>query len=197
MTEVYYPNVAVGNVHLLQFVVVNPKTKKVETERDDATHEIKVLRPDSLTFQQINTAKSGEWKITKTYATDVERNSVLIDVEFEAENRDLNIYLYYDPSLSNSGMHDTAWTKDDALLAHDKKIASAIVTNPPLWSEVEIINNNDKSKETIPYVSNGFYGVNDGLTELRINQGISYKRYQKAENGNVVQIHSNSKVEKF
>ena len=29
MTEVYYPNVTVANVHLLQFVVVNPKTKKV------------------------------------------------------------------------------------------------------------------------------------------------------------------------
>ena len=31
MTEVYYPNVTVANTHLLQFVVVNPKTKKVET----------------------------------------------------------------------------------------------------------------------------------------------------------------------
>ena len=71
MTEVYYPDVTVANVHLLQFVVVNPKTKKVETEQDDAVHEVKVLRPDSLSFQQINTAKSGEWKITKTYTTDV------------------------------------------------------------------------------------------------------------------------------
>src|SRR6476660_9278504 len=43
MTEVYYPDVTTANVHLLQFVVVNPKTKRVETERDDATHEIKVL----------------------------------------------------------------------------------------------------------------------------------------------------------
>jgi hypothetical protein len=59
LTEVYYPDVTIANVHLLQFVVVNPKTKKVETERDDANHQINVLRPDSLTFQQINTAKSG------------------------------------------------------------------------------------------------------------------------------------------
>lgn len=55
MTEVYYPDVTVANVHKLEFVVVNPKTKKVETEQDDAIHEIKVTRPDSLTFQQINT----------------------------------------------------------------------------------------------------------------------------------------------
>jgi hypothetical protein len=64
MTEVYYPDVTMANVHKLEFVVVNPKTKKVETEQADAIHEIKVLRPDSLTFQQINTAKSGAWKIT-------------------------------------------------------------------------------------------------------------------------------------
>ena len=44
LTEVYYPDVTVANVHkLLKFVVVNPKTKKVETETADAIHEIKVL----------------------------------------------------------------------------------------------------------------------------------------------------------
>src|SRR5690606_20084496 len=90
MTEVYYPDVTVANVHLLQFVVVDPKTKKVETEQDDAIHQIKVTRPDSLTFQQINIAKSGAWKITKTYVTDPENDSVLIDVKFEPKNTDLN-----------------------------------------------------------------------------------------------------------
>ncbi|HLM02146.1 MAG TPA: hypothetical protein VK400_13920, partial [Pyrinomonadaceae bacterium] len=49
LTEVYYPDVTLANVHLLQFVVVNRKTRKVETERGDAAHEIKVPRPDSLT----------------------------------------------------------------------------------------------------------------------------------------------------
>ena len=45
MTEVYYPDVTVANVHLLQFVVVNPKTKKVETEQDDAIHQVEALTP--------------------------------------------------------------------------------------------------------------------------------------------------------
>src|SRR5512140_3191994 len=40
MTEVYYPNVTVANVQMLQFVVVDRKTKKVETERDDAIHKV-------------------------------------------------------------------------------------------------------------------------------------------------------------
>ena len=106
MTEVYYPDVTVANVHLLQFVVVDPKTKKVETEQDDANHEIKVLRPDSLTFQQVNTAKSGAWKITKTYVAAVSMSVVVIDVQFEAKNAGLALYVYYDPSIGNSGMGD-------------------------------------------------------------------------------------------
>src|ERR687898_366071 len=47
LTEVLYPNVQTANVQMLQFVVVNPKTKKVETEWDDANHQIKTLRTDS------------------------------------------------------------------------------------------------------------------------------------------------------
>ena len=106
LTEVLYPNVQTANVQMLQFVVVNPKTKKVETEWDDANHQIKSLRPDSLTFQQINTAKSGEWKITKTYATDPKNDAVLIDVRFERTDKSLGLYAYYDPSIGNSGMGD-------------------------------------------------------------------------------------------
>jgi glucoamylase len=188
LTEVFYPQVDTANVNVLQFVVVNPRTKKVETERDDANHEIKVLRPDSLSFQQINTAKSGEWKITKTYTTDSERASILINVLFESENTDLKLYLYYDPSINNSGMHDTAWTKDDVLLAQEKEISSAIVTEPPLLGEGKLFSNNSKTPQTIYETSNGFYDTSDGLTELRKNDDKFFGTYYKAENGNVVQV---------
>lgn len=111
LTEVYYPTIDVANVQILQFVVVNIRNDKVETERDDANHELKVLHNDSLSFQQINTAKSGAWKIVKTYTTDPERNTVLIDLLFKPSGgnyNDYQLYIYYDPSLNNSGMHDTA-----------------------------------------------------------------------------------------
>ena len=149
-----------ANVHKLEFVVVNPKTKKVETETEDAIHEIKATRPDSMTFQQINTAKSGEWKITKTYTTDPERDSVLIDVKFEPKNKDLNLYVYYDPSLGNTGMHDSANFKfatddpDGYFQVEDgkSKISSAIAFS------------NKVSEQT-----NGFYRTSDGLEQLRQN----------------------------
>lgn len=197
LTEVYYPDVTVANVHLLQFVVVDPKTKKVETERDDANHQVKVLRPDSLTFQQINTAKSGEWKITKTYAADPERDSILIDVKFEPKNKNLNLYVYYDPSIANSGMGDEAnspapriislggsgeedkgplikeslaSTRDFGLQASDGEAVSALMFS-----------------STVSEMTNGFYQVSDGLEQLR-KYGRIRQPYWKAEKGNVVQM---------
>ena len=50
MTEVYYPDVTQANVHLLQFIVVNKKTGKVETEQEDTHHSIRV-KPYS--FQRV------------------------------------------------------------------------------------------------------------------------------------------------
>lgn len=170
MTEVYYPDVTVANVHLLQFVVVNPKTKKVETEQDDAIHQIKVLRPDSLTFQQINTAKSGTWKITKTYATDSSRDSVLIRVNFRPKSPDLHLYVYFDPSIGNSGMGDSAFSKGDKLISTDGKY----------YTSIYISGGKEKA-------SNGFYRTSDGLGQLQ-EFGQITRQFSEARNGNVVQI---------
>ena len=54
LTEVYYPTVDVANVQSLQFVVVNQKTRKVETESEYAAHRLEVL--NGLTFRQTNTS---------------------------------------------------------------------------------------------------------------------------------------------
>ncbi len=170
MTEVYYPDVTMANVHLLQFVVVNPKTKKVETERDDANHEIKVSRPDSLSFQQINTAQTGEWKITKTYTTDIKRNTVLIDVRFETQNQDLNLYVYFDSSLGNSGMHDSAFSDKDFLYSKDGDKSVAVVFTSKIEEE-----------------TSGFYQTSDGLEQLK-QFGKIVNQHKKAEKGNVTQM---------
>jgi glucoamylase len=181
LTEVFYPQVDTANVNQLQFVIVDPKTKKVETERDDAVHEIKPLRTDSLSFQQINRAKSGTWKITKTYTTDPERNTILIDVFFDTDNKDLSLYLFYDPSLDNSGMHDTAWNNGETLLSQDKEKASAVMVSANFSTSW-----NEKERKT-PQISNGYYQINDGLEQLK-REGKITDSYSRAENGNVTQI---------
>ena len=124
MTEVFYPTLDMPNVQTLQFQVVTGT--KIENEIDDTVHRLELPNQGALTFRQINRAKSGAYTITKTYITDPRRNTVLIDVDFNTET-DARLYVVYDPSLNNSGMHDRGWTELSALMAVDGDKASALV----------------------------------------------------------------------
>src|SRR4051812_43136119 len=81
LDEVYYPNVDRANVQKLELIVVHWQTGTVETETADTTSEVKPAA-DSLSFTQINTAKSGEYRIIKEYTVDPQRNVVLIRINF-------------------------------------------------------------------------------------------------------------------
>jgi glucoamylase len=171
MEEVYYPTVDTANTQTLEFIIVNSLTKKVELESADTIHRIETLDPQSLSFRQINTAKGGGYRITKTYTTDPERHTVLIEVKFESLRRaPYSLYVYLDPSLNNSGMHDTAWSERGALVAADKDKASALVSSSGFGE-----------------MTNGYLGTSDGLTELR-RDGRIRNLYGRASYGNVVQV---------
>lgn len=201
VTEIYYPDVTVANVRVLQFVVVNRKTGKVETEQDDARgvastvpvgREEKILHlpsvtkavkvpisefyrsvsvPGTLRFRQQTTAVSGDWSITKDIITDPALATVLISVSFKSKDPEHDLYIYYDPSLANSGMHDTAWTEGRFLVSQDGAVASTLTCGRCRMTEI----------------ANGFFGVNDGLTQLRRDKKITHA-FPRAENGNVVQV---------
>jgi glucoamylase len=173
MTEVYYPTLDVPNVQMLQLVVVDDHGK-VETESDDTNHSISATdNARSLSFRQENRSKSGAYTITKTYVTDSERSSILIDVDFRwlrVEACRCSLYVYYDPSLSNSGMHDSGWTDGAWLVAADTDKSSALT----------IIDYG------IDETTNGHLGISEGLTQLRRTGRIT--SYLRAENGNLVQM---------
>lgn len=201
MTEVYYPNVTIANVTLLQFVVVNRKTGKIETEQSDSRsvtesvpvgREEKILHlpsvtkavkvpisefyrnvsfPGTLRFRQQTTATSRNWSIAKHFITDPASNTVLFTVSFQTSDPDNELYVYYDASLANSGMHDTAWTEGRHLLSQDGDVSSALTCGRCKMSDVV----------------NGFFGVNDGLMQLRPDGRIT-QPFSRAENGNVVQV---------
>jgi glucoamylase len=180
MTEVYYPSLDVPNVQTLQLVLVSIDAKRVETEAEDMEHRIEVFDPSTLTFRQVNTARSGAYTITKTYVTDPQRSSVFIDVNFDYAPRTFqwktpgncrcSLYVYYDPALNNSGMHDSARSDGAWLVASDADKASALT---------EIQYGLDEQ-------TNGYFGTSDGLTQLRHTGSITH--YMRANNGNVVQM---------
>lgn len=172
MTEVYYPTLDKPNVQMLQLVIVTPEGT-IETESENTTHLIEVMdSARSLSFRQENRALSGAYLIRKTYVTDPARDTLMISITFLALKTDLSAYelfVYYDPSLNNSGMHDSGWTDGNALLAKDADTVSALIADP-VFAET----------------TNGYLGTSDGLTQLRSGKGIT--GYQQASDGNVVQI---------
>ena len=127
MTEVFYPTVDVPNVQMLQLQV--EIGGKVETELDDMKHRTRQTIAGSLTFEQYNGSKSNQYFIKKTYVTDPQQDTVLIDIEALSTVPGLRLYVYYDPSLNNSGMHDSAWIEGDALMAADSNRASALMSS--------------------------------------------------------------------
>src|SRR5919205_1805124 len=149
LDEVYYPTVDVANTQTLKFVVAGCGEPSPSGE-EAAAHKLEITDPRSLSFRQ--TSETNTYTLKKTYATDPERPVVLIDVEFDGRCRALQrLYVYYDPSINNSGMHDTGWTEDGALLASDADKASALVSSTGFTE-----------------TSNGFLGTaSDGLEELR------------------------------
>ncbi len=165
MTEVFAPTIDVPNVENLQLMVATES--RVENEIDDTTHRMELPDSSSLTFRQVNTAKSGQYTIEKTYVTDPRRSTVLIDLEVESRIP-ASLYLYYDPSMSDSGMHDNAQTIDDELAVTDGLSASVLLTTCGT-----------------PF-SNGYRGNEDGLKELREKRPLVVRR--SAANGNVVQV---------
>jgi len=98
MTEVFYPTIDMPSVKSLQFQVV--MGSKIENEIDDTVHRLELPNASSLTFRQVNRAKTGAYTISNTYVTDPRRSSVLIRVEFDTSTN-AQLYVDYDP-LSNA-----------------------------------------------------------------------------------------------
>jgi len=137
MTGSLLPRLDVPNTQCLQLIVCT-KTGCL-TEADDTNHAVRVVNSRSLSFRQINTARTGAYTITKSYVTDPERASILIQVSIEGTTAEDRVYLYFDPSLNNSGMHDSGWSTDDALLAADANIANCAHLNGGLSERTNAI----------------------------------------------------------
>jgi glucoamylase len=171
MDEVYFPTVDTANTETLEMVIVNARTKKVETESADTFHRIEILDPQALSFRQVNTARNGGYRITKTYTTDPERHTLLIEVKFESLRRAAySLYVYFDPSLNNSGMKDSARGEGGAMVASEKDKACALVSSSGFVA-----------------ITSGYLGTSDGLVELR-REGRIKSSYSSAPDGNVVQV---------
>src|SRR3954466_568035 len=171
LTEVFYPRLDVPSVRDLELVVVDGR--RVERETDATTSVVTRVAGAGLTFRQVDTARSGRYRITKTYVTDPARAVVLADVRVESlSGRPLSVWVRYDPALRNDGDHDRGRTAGSALVTRGGAIASALATSPAFRES-----------------SSGYLGTrSDPWRDLRANGRLDRRFSEASRPGNVVQL---------
>jgi glucoamylase len=167
LTEVYYPRLDTADVRTLEFAVSDGK--KIWIDSRDLLHSIERINENALAFRQTSRDPEGHFALTKTYITDPQCDTLLIDVTFSGAPSD-SLYVLYDPSLKNSGYGDTGFSQDQALIAQKEGVATALI-----------------SSGGFAQMSSGFAGASDGYTDLLLHHRLDWE-YARAENGNVVQV---------
>ncbi len=172
LSDVYYPRIDTPSVRDSQFVVTDGRSF-TDREDTDARSRVQLLDRRSLTYRLVTTARSGKWRITKTFVTDPRRSTVLQRVRFESRTgAPLQLFLLHDPSLDMTGDNDTGGSgPGGALLSSDgsSPVASAVVTRPEMTR-----------------TSSGYLGVSDGWQDLRDDHRMDWT-YGADQQGNVVQ----------
>jgi glucan 1,4-alpha-glucosidase len=173
LSEVYFPRGDTAQVRSLEFAVTDGSTF-VDRESEDTVQRVRLVDPRALVYEQVNTATSGRYRITKTYVTDPARSTVLLRVRFTAlQPGAYRMFVLYDPAIGNSSRGDTASRTgpkgDVALLTSEGDTHAALVSSSGFLR-----------------TSNGFVGTSDGWTDLEDNRRLDFD-YGTATDGNVLQ----------
>jgi glucoamylase len=160
LTEVYYPTVDCPNLKELKFFVLSPDGLEDESRMEQRVQ----CQERSLLFTQLNTSKSGKFRLRKTTIAHPRKSAVLIRVQLEAivgKLSDYRVFLYVNPHINNSGLGDTIFRAKycldsqggercvfgkkciepsevrDCLVAQENDIAMALVTTVP-WRKAAV-----------------------------------------------------------
>jgi glucoamylase len=168
-TEMFYPRIDTPSVRNSQLVISDGSTFTDREDRD-TTHRTTVLDGRGLTYRVVNTAKSGDYRIVKTYVTDPARSTVLVDIRFISLTGDpYQVYVLHDPALGDDGTDDTGGGTGATMLASQPGMGSAVAADPALTK-----------------ISTGYLGVSDGWTDLRFDHTMDWT-YVAPTPGNIVQ----------
>jgi hypothetical protein len=106
----------------------------------------------------VNTARSGRYRIVKTYVTDPRRDTVLVRIRFRSlTGKPYRVYVLHDPALSNEGDDDTGTAAGRTLVASDGTSAAALRAAPAFRR-----------------LSSGYLGASDGWTDLRADHRMDW-----------------------
>jgi glucoamylase len=170
LTEVFFPRIDTPATRDTQLVVSDGATF-VDREDQHTDQKVELVEERSPVYRQVNTAKSGKYRITKTYVTDPRRSAVLVDVLFESlTGEPYSVYVLHDAGLGLNANDDTGRSDGGGLVATDDVRSSAVLASSGFTK-----------------TSSGYHDRSDGWTDLRDDRSMDWS-YTARERGNVVQL---------
>jgi glucoamylase len=170
LSEVYFPRIDTPGSRDTQLVVSDGATF-TDREDESTVHRSRLVDPKALVYQQVNAARSGKYRITKTYVTDPARSAVLVDVRFESlTGRPYQVYLLHDAALGLDGDDDRGGSGGGGLVATDGVASGAVLASSGFTR-----------------TSSGYLGSSDGWSDLRDDHRMDWS-YTATQPGNVVQL---------
>jgi glucoamylase len=170
LTEVFFPRIDTPATRDTQLVITDGSTF-IDREDEDTDQQVELIRARSPVYRQVNTAKSGKYRITKTYVTDPRRSAVLVDIRFEAlTGGPYTVYVLHDVGLGLNANDDTGRSAVGGLLATDDELSSAVLASSGFTK-----------------TSSGYLDRSDGWTDLKDDRSMDWS-YTARKRGNVVQL---------
>jgi glucoamylase len=170
LSEVFFPRIDTPATRDTQLAVSDGATF-ADREDTSTTRTVALLDDRSLVYRQVNTAQSGNYRITKTYVTDPARSAVLVDIRFESlTGRPYSVYVLHDVGLGLNANDDMGWSAGGGLVASDGVLSGAVLASSGFTK-----------------TSSGYMSRSDGWTDLQDNFRMDWS-YTARERGNVVQM---------
>jgi glucoamylase len=169
LTEVFFPRIDTPATRDTQLVVTDGESF-ADREDEDTNHAVQLIDRRSPVYRQVNTAKSGKYRITKTYVTDPDRSAVLVDVRFESlDGNSYDVYVLHDVGLGLNANDDKGRSEGGGLVATDGRLSGAVLAS-----------------SGFSQTSSGYADRSDGWTDLQKNFTLDWS-YTARDRGNVVQ----------
>jgi len=170
LSEVFFPRIDTPATRDTQ-LAVSDGANFADREDTATTHAVAMPDARSLVYRQVNTARSGNYRITKTYTTDPARSAVLVDIRFESlTGRPYSVYVLHDAGLGLNANDDMGWSAGGGLVASDGVLSGAVLASSGFTG-----------------TSSGYLSRSDGWSDLQDNFRMDWS-YTARQRGNVVQL---------
>ena len=195
LSDVYAPTVDATNVETMQYLVTDGSSF-TDLQSRDTTYTVK-SDPTGMTCTVTSTAKSGAFRLVTTYLADPARDSVVVQMRYQALTKaakTFKLYLRLDANAGGNGGGGTANGGADSAIV-DTSTGSAV----PVSFDTKTVSQANRTAYAVPSflaltadrafteLSSGFVGTaSDSITQLDASHTLSTVA-ASATGGNVEQ----------